>query len=122
MRAADRAGERCAARFCPAQPPARAFRDGRNRSRGPLRRGHAEARLSDQVLLRPGQASLGDWRAIYRGSAIALDPICRIDVEAGSAGLQAILAGEAAPQPGESGDTGPALVELLNTDSADLPA
>jgi histidine ammonia-lyase len=44
------------------------------------------------VVLRPGRASLADWRAIYRGAGVTLDPIARADVEAGAAGLEAIRA------------------------------
>ena len=29
------------------------------------------------VLLRPGQVTLADWRAVYRGASLTVDPGCR---------------------------------------------
>jgi histidine ammonia-lyase len=34
------------------------------------------------VTLRPGEALLGDWRAIWRGAPVALDPSARAKVAA----------------------------------------
>ncbi len=48
------------------------------------------------VTLRAGQASLKDWRAIWRGAAIALDPACEADVAASAAAVERIL-GRGAP-------------------------
>jgi histidine ammonia-lyase len=47
--------------------------------------------MSGRVLLRPGRMRLAEWRAIYRGAAIALDWVSRADVEAGAAALHRIL-------------------------------
>jgi histidine ammonia-lyase len=43
------------------------------------------------VVVRPGAMGLADWRAIYRGAPVGLDPGCRQAVEAGAAAVQAIL-------------------------------
>jgi histidine ammonia-lyase len=43
------------------------------------------------IMLRPGFATLAEWRAIYRGAPVALDPVSRPDVEAGAVALAAIL-------------------------------
>ena len=48
--------------------------------------------MSPGILLRPGAMALADWRAIYFGSAVALDDGCRAAVEAGAATIDAILA------------------------------
>jgi histidine ammonia-lyase len=50
-----------------------------------------EAVVAD-VVLRPGQATLADWRAIYRGDAVALDPSCHAAIAAGAHAVDAILA------------------------------
>ncbi|MGO4869996.1 MAG: histidine ammonia-lyase [Roseiarcus sp.] len=44
------------------------------------------------VTLRPGEARLGDWRAIWRGARVALDPACRAKVAASAEAVQRILA------------------------------
>src|SRR5581483_10196391 len=51
-----------------------------------------ERRVSDTVTLRAGTAALDDWRAIYRGAAVALDPACRPAVEASAAAVAALVA------------------------------
>jgi hypothetical protein len=38
------------------------------------------------VVLRPGQTTLADWRAIYRGARVTLDPACHVAVSAGARG------------------------------------
>src|SRR5262249_25162158 len=43
------------------------------------------------VALRPGETSLADWRAIYRGAAVTLDPGCHAAVTAGSKAVAAML-------------------------------
>ncbi|HET7881258.1 MAG TPA: histidine ammonia-lyase [Acetobacteraceae bacterium] len=47
------------------------------------------------VVLRPGQATLAEWCAIYRGADVALDPACHAAVTAGAQALDAILARDA---------------------------
>src|SRR5262249_8693389 len=53
-----------------------------------------EARMAD-VVLRPGHATLAEWRAIYRGGAVTLDRACHAAVTAGAQALDAILARDA---------------------------
>ncbi len=45
-----------------------------------------------QRTLRPGQTTLDDWRAIWRGATPALDPACAPGVAAGAAAIAGILA------------------------------
>jgi histidine ammonia-lyase len=44
------------------------------------------------VVLNPGAASLADWRSVYRGASVALDPACRPGVEAAAALVAEIVA------------------------------
>ena len=44
------------------------------------------------VTLRPGEAGLSDWRAIWRGAPVALDPAWRAKAAASAAAVQRILA------------------------------
>ncbi|RAI28273.1 histidine ammonia-lyase [Rhodoplanes elegans] len=44
------------------------------------------------ILIRPGAVTLSEWRAIYRGAAIALDPATRPAIAAGAAAVGRILA------------------------------
>jgi histidine ammonia-lyase len=44
------------------------------------------------IVLQPGQATLADWRAVYRGEPVALDPACRGAVAASAAAVARILA------------------------------
>jgi histidine ammonia-lyase len=44
------------------------------------------------VVLRPGQTSLADLRAIYRGATVTLDPACHATITAGAGAVEAILA------------------------------
>lgn len=48
--------------------------------------------MTERVTLAPGSVPLADWRAIYRGADVALDPACRGDVDAGAATIAAIVA------------------------------
>ena len=43
------------------------------------------------ILLRPGGASLADWRAIYLGAVPRLDPACRRAVEESAAAVARIV-------------------------------
>ena len=42
--------------------------------------------------IKPGEAALADWRAIYRGGGLALDPSCREKVAASAAAVARIVA------------------------------
>ncbi len=44
------------------------------------------------VTLRPGEMGLADWREIWRGAPVALDPLCRPRVAASAEAVQRILA------------------------------
>ncbi len=44
------------------------------------------------VIVRPGETPLGDWRRVWRGEQVALDPACREKVAACAAAVQRILA------------------------------
>ena len=44
------------------------------------------------VIIRPGEASLADWRAIWRGEPLAVDPSSRAAVAASAAAVERILA------------------------------
>ena len=48
---------------------------------------------SAAIELRPGVTPLADWRDVYRGAPLTLDPIARADVEAGRAALAEVLSG-----------------------------
>ena len=48
--------------------------------------------MSARCLLVPGHASLADWRAIYRGAAVSLDPATRPAVAASAQTVEAIIA------------------------------
>lgn len=48
--------------------------------------------MSASVLLRPGHVTLADWRAIYRGASVQLDPATRPAVEASARTVAAIIA------------------------------
>ena len=48
--------------------------------------------MNKQVLLRPGAASLADWRSIYRGASVAMDPGTRSAVEASARTVDNIIA------------------------------
>ncbi len=45
-----------------------------------------------ELVLKPGKATLGDWRAIYRGAAPELDPSCRQKIAASAATVARIVA------------------------------
>lgn len=44
------------------------------------------------ITLKPGHVSLAEWRAIYRGATVGLDPSCRPQVAAGAQAVSRILA------------------------------
>ena len=50
--------------------------------------------MAEMVSLRPGQASLADWRAILDGTAVTLDPAYRPAIRKSAAAIQAIVAEE----------------------------
>jgi histidine ammonia-lyase len=44
------------------------------------------------IALRPGHATLAEWRAIYRGARVTLDPACHAAIAAGARAVESILA------------------------------
>ena len=76
--------------------------------------------MSLSVLLRPGRVSVAEWRAIYRGTPTALDPITRADVEAGAIALRSAEA--VAPSRAATGRAAPTISELLQPGGDPLPA
>ena len=48
------------------------------------------------VVLEPGETSLSDWNAVYRGADVTLDPACAVSIAGSAAAVERILArGEA---------------------------
>ena len=45
-----------------------------------------------ELVLRPGHATLRDWRAIYGGAGARLDPACREKVAASAQAVERIVA------------------------------
>ena len=45
-----------------------------------------------EVVLRPGEVALADWRAIYRGAGVRLDPASAPVIAASAAAVTRILA------------------------------
>jgi histidine ammonia-lyase len=50
------------------------------------------ASTADRVALRPGEVSLDEWRSVYRGASVRLDPASLPAVEAGARAVDAIVA------------------------------
>jgi histidine ammonia-lyase len=48
--------------------------------------------VTEPVTLRPGNVSLDDWRAVYRGAGVRLDPACAPDIAASARAVEAIVA------------------------------
>src|ERR1700735_151285 len=71
-------GHRSAGRACLSAPPP------------PVASARLEGTMT--VIVRPGEASLADWRAIWRGEALAVDPSSRAVVAASAAAVERILA------------------------------
>jgi len=44
------------------------------------------------IVLRPGETELAEWRAVYRGAGVRLDPGCDAAIEAGARAVDAIVA------------------------------
>jgi histidine ammonia-lyase len=73
--------------------------------------------VSGTVALSAGTASLTEWRAIYRGATVALDPACRSAVEAGAAAVAALVAKH---EPIYGINTGFGRLASVRIDDADL--
>ena len=77
--------------------------------------------MTETVELRPGLTPLADWRALYRGAAVALDPIARADVEAGHTALASILSQDDSAERQDKTAASPAIAELMEKHGEPLP-
>jgi histidine ammonia-lyase len=73
--------------------------------------------VTESVTLRGGTATLADWRSIYRGAAVTLDPSCRPAVEASAATVAALVAQH---EPVYGINTGFGRLASVRIDDADL--
>lgn len=71
------------------------------------------------ITLKPGDVPLADWRAIYRGASVALDPTCRPRVEAAAQAVAAIVE---KGEPVYGINTGFGKLATVRIDDADLAA
>lgn len=71
------------------------------------------------IVAMPGSVSLADWRALYRGADLALDPACRAGIEASAAAVERILARH---EPVYGINTGFGKLSTVKIDDADLEA
>src|SRR5262249_17669854 len=55
-------------------------------------RSEAAAPVSVNVMLQPGEVTLADWRAIYQGAGVTLDPACAAAVEESARAVEIIVA------------------------------
>ena len=69
------------------------------------------------VTLRPGEVSLAEWRAIYRGADVRLDPACAPIIAASSASVARIVA---KGEPAYGINTGFGKLASMRIDAADL--
>lgn len=74
------------------------------------------------IELRPGVMPLADWRDVYRGAPLTLDPIARADVEAGRAAFAEVLNGNRKAPAAGSGSASPSVAELVDRGGEPLPA
>lgn len=72
------------------------------------------------MILTPGKATLADWRAIYRGEAVALDPACRVAVANSAKAVERIIAGDEAVYGINTGFGKLATVRIARDDLATL--
>ena len=77
--------------------------------------------MDANVVLRPGRTPLADWRAVFRGAAVALDPFAQVDVEAGRAALASILAQNGLLPPLDKASASPSIAELIEARGEILP-
>lgn len=72
------------------------------------------------MILTPGKATLADWRAIYRGAAVSLDPACRIDIANSARAVERIIAADAPVYGINTGFGKLATVRIAHQDLAQL--
>lgn len=71
------------------------------------------------VVLHPGQTTLADWRAIYRGASVTLDPACHAAIVKGAHAVEAIMAID---QPVYGINTGFGRLASIRIGAADVAA
>jgi histidine ammonia-lyase len=71
------------------------------------------------MILRPGEATLAEWRAVFRGQGVTVDPACRSRVAASAAAVQAI---QAKGEPVYGINTGFGKLATVSIADADLGA
>ncbi len=71
------------------------------------------------IVLKPGETTLADWRAIYRGAVPKLDPACYAAVERSALAVARIVA---AGKPVYGINTGFGKLASVRIDTADLAA
>lgn len=69
------------------------------------------------IILRPGAASLAEWRAIYSGAKVSLDPACHGAIERAASAVHAILA---KGEPVYGINTGFGKLAMVRIETADL--
>ncbi|MGN6270082.1 MAG: histidine ammonia-lyase [Sphingomonas sp.] len=72
------------------------------------------------MILTPGKATLGHWRAIYRGESVTLDPACRVDIANSARAVERIIAGDDAVYGINTGFGKLATVRIAHEDLAQL--
>lgn len=70
-----------------------------------------------EILLKPGEVSLADWRRIYEGASLRLDPACHPAIERSAAAVHAILA---KGEPVYGINTGFGKLAMVRIESGDL--
>ncbi len=77
--------------------------------------------MTAAIELRPGVTALADWRAIYRGAAVTVNPVARVDVEAGRIALTDLLARNGLFTSRDASDASPSIAELVEKGGEPLP-
>ena len=72
------------------------------------------------MILTPGKATLADWRVIYRGAAVSLDPACRIDIANSARAVERIIVADAPVYGINTGFGKLATVRIAHQDLAQL--
>src|SRR4051794_17447780 len=75
-----------------------------------------EAAVAD-VVIRPGKTTLADWRAIYRGAGVTLDPACHVAIANSARVVETILATD---QPIYGINTGFGRLATVRIEAGDL--
>ncbi len=107
-----------------ARPPIACGREAIQRTHSAfemLGRGRLGVGVNLNIVLRPARTPIADWRAIYGGAPVALDPYARVDVEAGRAALATILSRGRGAAKVRSARKAPSVAEIVEARGALLP-